>query len=294
MAGPLAGTGNEQIVLCLATEAQELFELTKPFCASLQVAARWGAPDAMAPWADGIQAFVQAASKTTQGVDVLLELRHLPGMVSIMTAGLASVANRRWDNLKALVADSTIRGWNDAKPIAILEATGPYKPFDAQNLTINTLVVAARLGKPLNEVVKDVTQNRLRKFPTPVAEWLHDMLRPLFEDQLPDNDAYAAAFDRAEVVLGVLDQDAVNVRIAASPDGKGSGRSHWFGRSTWRANQYHGNPVDDLQHELATEGARWAPLLGELFGGEVARAKSALDRYSETFANIAHQRRFDF
>lgn len=290
-AGPLAGTVNEQI-LRLATEAQELFELTKPFCASLQVAARWGQPDAMTPWANGIRSFVQAASKTPSGAGGLLELRHLPGMVSIMTAGLASVASRRWDNLKTLVVDSTIRDRNDAKPIAMLEATDPYKPFDAQDWTTNTLAVAGRLGKPLDETLEDLTQNRVRQFRTPVAEWLYDVLRPLFEDQMPDDDAYAADFDQAEVVLGVLAQDAVNVRIAAAPDGKGWGRSHWFGRSTWRANQYGGNPVDDLRHELATEGAIWGPLRGELFGGEVARAESALHSYSEAFAGVAHQRQF--
>ncbi len=64
--GPFGGTGDEQVVR-LATEAQELFELTKPFCASLQVAARWGTPHALAPWANGIRAFVQAASKTEGG-----------------------------------------------------------------------------------------------------------------------------------------------------------------------------------------------------------------------------------
>lgn len=289
VAGPFGGSGDEQVVR-LATEAQELFELTKPFCASLQVAARWGSPDALAPWANGIRAFVQAASKTQGGVQGLLELRHLPGMVSVMTAGLACVVSRRWENLKVLVLDSSIRDQHEAKPLALLEATDPYKPFDHQDWTTNTLARAAQSGKSLGEALEDLTQKRAQKFYTPVAEWLYTMLRPVFEDQLPDDDAYGAEFDRAEVVLGVLAQDAVNVRIAAKPDGQGWGRSHWFGRSTWRAAHYHGNPVDDLQHELASEGAMWGPLRGELFGGEVDRAKAALDSYAETFAKIASQR----
>lgn len=289
VAGPFGGTGDEQVVR-LATETQELFELTKPFCASLQVAARWGSPDTLAPWGNGIRAFVQAASKTQGGVKGLLELRHLPGMVSVMTAGLACVASRRWENLKALVVDSSIRDRHEAKPLALLEATDPYRPFDDKDWTTNTLARAAQSGKSLDEALEDLTQKRAQKSYTPVAEWLYTMLRPVFEDQLPDDDAYGAEFDRAEVVLGVLAQDAVNVRIAATPDGKGWGRSHWFGRSTWRAAHYHGNPVDDLQHELATEGAMWGPLRGELFGGEVDRAKAALDSYGETFAKIASQR----
>ncbi len=289
VAGPFRGTGDEQVVR-LATEAQELFELTKPFCASLQVAARWGSPDELAPWANGIRAFVQAASKTQGGVQGLLELRHLPGMVSVMTAGLACVVSRRWDNLKALVVDSSIHDRYDARPLALLEATDPHKPFGHQDWTTNTLARAAQSNKSLAETLEDLTHNRTQKFYTPVAEWLYIMLRPVFADQFLDDDAYGAGFDRAEVVLGVLAQDAVNLRIAAKPEGKGWGRSHWFGRSTWRAAHYHGNPVDDLQHELASEGALWAPLRGELFGGEVDRAKAALDSYAGTFAKIAGQR----
>ncbi|WP_409332945.1 hypothetical protein [Trujillonella humicola] len=289
VAGPFGGTSDEQVVR-LATEAQELFELTEPFCASLQVAARWGSPDALAPWASGIRAFVQAASKTQAGVQGLLALRHLPGMVSVMTAGLACVASRRWGNLKALVVDSTIRDRYEGKPLALLEATDPYKPFDHGDWTTNTLARAAQSGKSLGEALEELTQNQAGKFHTPVAEWLFTMLRPVFKDQLPDDDAYGAEFDRAEVVLGVLAQDAVNVRIAASPDGGWGGRSHWFGRSTWRAAHDHGDPVYDLQHELATEGATWGPLRGELFGGEVDRAKAALDDYAEIFAKIASQR----
>jgi hypothetical protein len=91
-------------------------------------------------------------------------------------------------------------------------------------------------------------------------------------------------------VLGVLAQDAVNVRLTAVIDGRGWGESRWFGRSTWRAAHHHGNPVDDLRHELATEGAMWGPLRGELFGGNVDRAHTALDNYAESFVGLAKRR----
>lgn len=220
----------------------------------------------------------------------MLELRHLPGMVSVMTAALACAASRRWDNLKVLLVDSSIRDRYESKPLPLLQATDPYKPFDHQDWTTNTLARAAQSGKSLAEALEDLTKKRAQKFYTPVAEWLYIMLRPVFEDQLPDDDAYAAEFDRAEVLLGVLAQDAANVRIAATTDGKGWGRSHWFGRSTWRAAHYHGNAAECLQHELATEGSHWAPLRAELFGGDLDRAKVAVDKYAEAFAQIAQQR----
>lgn len=288
VAGPLGGSGDEQVVR-LAEEAQRLFDLTKPFCASLQVAARWGSPETLAPWANGIRSFVQAATKVVGGVQGLLELRHLPGMVSIMTVGVACTASRRWDNLKALAVDLSIRDRYEGKPLSLLEATDPYKPFDHQDWTTNTLARAAQSGRPFAETLEELSKQRVQKYYTPVAEWLFAVLRPLFADQLPDDDEYAAQFDRAEVVLGVLAQDAVNIRIANLPEGKGWGRSQWFGRSTWRA-AHNGNPVEDLSHELATEGEHWGPLRAELFRGSRAAARTALESYGEDFTRIARNR----
>lgn len=289
VAGPLAGTGDEQVVR-VATAAQEFLELTAPFCASLQVAARWGSPEALGLWADGIRDFVQAATRLEGGLQALLELRHVPGVVSVTTASVACVAARRWDNLKVLVADPTIRDRHDAAPLALLEATDPYKPFDHQGWVTNALARTVQHGETVEQAVEELTQRRGQKYHTPVAEWLFGRLRPWFADQLPDDDAYAATFDRAEVTLGVLAQDAVHVRVAAMPHGEGWGRSHWFGRSTWRAAHYHGNPVDELRQELSKHGSGWPPLRAELFGGDEARAEAAIDKYGEAFAEIARQR----
>ncbi len=290
VAGPFGGTGDEQVVR-VATEAQELWKLTKPFCASLAVAARWGAPDLLTPWANGLRSFVQAPLKIQGGVQALLELRYLPGMVALMTAALAAGSSRRYANLKALVVDPAVRDGHESKPQSMLEATDPWAPFDSQGWSDNTLARGVLANKPFAEALEDFTQKRNGRYHTPVAEWLQAVLRPIFSDQWPDDDAYTAEFERAEVTLGVLAQDTVNLRLAASGE-RGWGRSRWFGRSTWRAAHYHGNPVDDLQHELATEGAMWGPLRGELFGGDVDRAKEALDKYAETFAEIARQRMF--
>ena len=71
-------------------------------------------------------------------------------------------------------------------------------------------------------------------FYTPVAEWLYLILMSIFEDQLPDDDAYTDEFDRAEVMLGVSPRTRSTCAIAATPDGGWGGRSRWFGRSTRR------------------------------------------------------------
>ncbi len=129
-AGLLRGSNDEQVAQ-LVSEAQELWSLAEPFCASLQVAARWGTPDALGPWANGLRSFVSAANKMQGSNQALLELRHLPGMVGIVTATLAAASNRRWDNVKTLVVDPTVRNRYEPTPVPLLEATDPHKPFSA-------------------------------------------------------------------------------------------------------------------------------------------------------------------
>lgn len=287
--GPI-GSNTEEQATRIVTEGQKLVELTLPFSASLLVAARWGAPEALAPWRNGIRAFVQAATKQTGGIVGLLNLRHLPGVMSVMAASLSCVANGRWDNLKALLIDSTIRDPYSPRPLALLEATDPYKPFGGEELTSNALARAIHTGTQPADAVNDLTQGRTQKFYTPVAELFHTVLRPLVKEQLTDDETYDIEFDRAEIVLGVLAQDAVNARKAADPDGNSWGRSHWFGRSTWRLAATRNNPVLDLQHELSAAQTAWTPLQAGLFGGDLDRATTAVEEYAGWFAEIARHR----
>jgi hypothetical protein len=140
--------------------------------------------------------------------------------------------------------------------------------------------------------MKDFTERRNGKYHTPVAEWLHHVLRPIFSDQWPDDDAYDSEFERAEAVLGVLTQDVINVRLAATPEGRRWGRSRWYGRSTWRSSHGHGNPVADLVHDFETQGSQWGPLEGGLFGRDEERARAALEKYQTSFNELVSHRSF--
>lgn len=292
VAGPLGGTNEEQLVRIVG-RADELWQLTAPFCASLQVAARWGSPESLGPWANGLRSFVAAATRIEGGVQALLGLRHLPGMVSIMTAALGCVASGNWRNLKVLVADPTVRDQYESKPLAILEATDPYKPFTGTtDLVTNALARATIQKREAADAAKDFTERQNGKYHTPVAEWLHHILRPIFLDQLPDDDAYDSEFDRAEVILGVLTQDAVNARVSGDPHGRAWGPTHWYGRSLWRAAHHHGNPVEEIVHASATQGALWGPLQGSLFAGDEERARTALETYRNNFNEYSRRRMF--
>jgi hypothetical protein len=279
--GPLTGSGSEQVVK-LAEGASELATLVMPFCASLQVAARFGSPDDLDPWVTGIKMFVNAANRVVGGVVALSDQRHLPGMLAIMTAGIACTAAGKWGNLGVLVADQTVRERHRQKSVSILEVVDPYVPFSADWVS-NALARSVREGKPLADALADFEEKKVGVFHTPVAEWLLKILHPVFEDQLPDQETYEVEFDRAEVMLGLVSTDAIEQRKAADSENSSWGRTRWFGRSLWRARRDRGNPVNDFAHELETRGGQWGPLKASLFGGEEARATVALEKYREEF-----------
>jgi hypothetical protein len=147
LTGPIGGTNEEQIVR-LVDEVNDLWTLVAPFCASLQVASRWGHAEKLAPWAAGIRSFVAAATKMEAGNQALLSLRHLPGVVSLFTAALACGSSGNWANLKVLAVDPAVRDKYEGKPLPVLEATDPYEPFgNMGDLVPNTLARATTTGR---------------------------------------------------------------------------------------------------------------------------------------------------
>lgn len=290
--GPIGDTADKQVER-LAHEANDYWNVAAPFCASLLVAARWGAPDALAPWANGIRTFVTATGRIHGGVIALLDMRHLPGIFAIMTTALGCGFSGNWGNLKALIADQTVRDPYDNNPLSILEATDLYKSFgNIGPFFASALALSATQDRGVVDSLKDFTENRSGRRHTPDADWLHHVLRPLFASQWPDDEAYDAAYDRAEVVVGVLAEDALNARRTANANGQASRRTHWFGRSTWRSAHDHGDPVADLIHELETQGASWAPLQAGLFGGNPERARTALEGYGDDFAQVGKRQQY--
>lgn len=289
VAGPLGGT-NEQIVVEAARRAGEIWRLTEPFCFSLQVAARWASPEMLDPWVSGLQSFLAAPHRVEGGVELLLAQRHLPGMTAIVTATLATVAARKWDNLRTLVVEPTVRDRYANTALPLVEATAPYKPFGDSEWVACTLARAAIHGEDYAEALANFTQNRVGKYYSPASEWLHSVLRPVFAEQIPDNDTYDTEFDRMEVMLSVLAQDQANVRATPDFDGKLRPRSYWFGRATWRASHGRGNAAQDVASEFASQGARWGPLQAGLFGGDEDRARRALELHGEQFDEVAGRR----
>lgn len=286
----LPGSGEEQVA-AVVRQATNVWHLVEPFVWSLEVAVRWAEPAQLSPWAHALRSYAAEASKARNGMTALLGLRYIPGTVSAMSAGLAAVSSGRWDNLKSLLVDQTASRWGRDHQDSLLDLFEPWAAFreGGNDWVAHTLARTVLENEDPETAVAAFTGNKVGRYHTPVAEWLHRALRNAFQDIYPDDESYDQDFDKAEVMLGLISQDLANQRDAAKPDRAWPARSRWFGRSTWRANKYHGDPIASVQAELAAQGSAWPPLRASLFGGEPDRAQQALDSYKEMFHQISSQ-----
>jgi hypothetical protein len=287
----LEGSNEDQVVRCAETAAL-YWQLSEPFVASLQVAARWGNEQTLMPWVSGLRAVASEASKVQGGVVALLSLRHVPALIATFTAALAAAGQGRWDNLKALLVDVTVPQPYGEGRVPLAEAENPWTPFgDLGHVLPSVVARVAKTGEDARTALDVFTQKQASKYRTPVAEWLHAILRPHFTDQYADDSTYDDAFDQAELILGLISQDIDNIRNSADSNRTWAGRSSWFGRSLWRA-RFGSGVASAVSAEIEAQGSSWLPLNAGLFGGNVDRATVAVKDYAEQFNEMARSLRF--
>lgn len=268
---------------CFAAErAEHLARAAAPFCATLQVAARWASTKQFELWATGINKLVYTANAEPARYEELDSLRHVPAVLAILTATLAATEKKAWSNLKVLVADQTVTIpyhylYKDT-PEPILDATDMYQTMES-NLA-NLLLRARSENKRFDEVI-----NGKQKYHTPQAIWFHDVLRPWFTESPPIDTEYDALFDQAVVMLGLLSTDEIiTARTPEDKDRTYLKQTRWIGRALRRAvANFHPNPIAAFNNELERQRADWSPLKAGLFGGSTQRAEAALEEYGEIF-----------
>lgn len=281
----------------VAERAQAIWDLMIPFLSSLDVAVRWGENSSLKPWQTGIRALwgEAEAMRSSGGESTLKYLRHLPVVASAMVIGFVGVRSARWDNVKTLLTDVSIPDrWGP--PITVLEGNRPWSIADPDNLVIHALArhsAPERIESPLEEVLTQFVERKSGKLYTPVSDWLFNLIRPIVDDRLLGEEAYARDFDRAEVMLGVIAEDQANRRRQAAGGEGWIPLGQWYGRSTWRSGYFYTygtSPVTEVQSELESQGADWEPVKRGLFGGDYRRATAAVGVYRERFEDLAQRR----
>jgi len=277
----------------LAKRAQSAIDLVIPFCNSLRIAVKYAEPAELVPWATGLSAIVNAANKSISSyVPSALAIRRVPALAAIMTIGIAVTLSNRWDAFRVLIAENNVRSKHDhLGTVNILEGTDPYQMMPTGDAVAKILAYSVKEGETIESACTALDNNAIPNYHTPVADWLFVELKSVFADQFHDEDEYELTFDRAEIYLGLASADAA-IQLA-DKIGKSSTYGYsarWFGRSTWRANQTHTDPVSEMQNEFEIAGANWTLLSAGIFGGKKERAERAFASYASDFTKIRQSR----
>ncbi|GAA3134124.1 hypothetical protein GCM10020255_008690 [Rhodococcus baikonurensis] len=276
---PAAGQADRDADLLIAELSTDYWRLIEPLCWSLQVAARYAdTVEQLTPWTRALVALHTYAVEPVGGRAVLIKLRYVPLLACVVTAAAAAVGDDRWDNFRRLLIDCTVKlRQGDNRVESIAEAVDFYAPFTEAGKVRpapwrTQREVRSTRWSPHSQHYGQNIQYRLQ----PVADWLCEMLRPMFTDHLADSDAYENAFDRAEVMLGLVTEDSISMLVERNPELSWLRGTHWFGRSTWRHKHSNSSPVNEFAQQLDTAGADYGPLRAGLFGGQQERAEAAM------------------
>lgn len=287
----IQGANDSERIARMAAFAADYWKLVEPFCWSLQVAGRF-APDAtaLAPWANALRAICAESLEPKGGNTALLALRAIPAMVATFTAGLACTGHPRWDNLKTLVVDTLVTDKQAGRKVPVIEAAWPWLPFRNADFVPHVVARSAIHDEDPTTALAAFNENKVGKYRTPIAEWLHHILRPMFHEQFPDDATYTTDFELAEVIMGIISQDQALQLAGDDQRRREWARSSWFGRSAWRSRRGYGdNPVVEIAKQKLADGTAWAPLKSGLFGGDSERADTAIHAYSEDFTKAGGQ-----
>ncbi|MEW1881035.1 toll/interleukin-1 receptor domain-containing protein [Rhodococcus sp. NPDC080181] len=277
--------------LLIAELATDYWHLIEPLCWSLQVAARYATTgEQLTPWIRALRALHTFAAEMVGGRTVLIRLRYMPMLAYVVTSAVATVGDERWDNFRQLLIETTVPlRAGDTTVTSVAEAVDFYTPFaEAGKNAPSALAYAAERDEYTLESALAALRNQSITYRLqPTADWMCAMLRPVFAGQFADNDSYENAFDRAEIMLGLVTTDSISMFAQQNPDLSWLSGTHWFGRSAWRYKHSRTNPVHEYAQLLDTAGTNFGPLKAGLFGGQKDRAKAAMKSYAEQLAKVS-------
>lgn len=220
-----------------------------------------------------------------QGIELLTSLHEYPAVAATFTATLGGLAKQNYSMLRAATADVLVPTTSGERvPFILTSGTQSVIGID-QWQAFGTLLCLEDDEKPLNdEELGALLTGKIGRRHTPMSDHLFTLLAPIYRQHFASDSDFADAFDRAEVLLDAISEDA-----RAQAD-RFYGSHGGYGRYTWRHRRSAKGPEEAMLEEARAHGAGWTPLLSGLFGGEVERAVSALEIVRDLAGRIRSSR----
>jgi hypothetical protein len=248
----------------------EYWSIIQPLATQLVVGCAWGKEEHNALWKSAMRTIANTTF-SEGGLTVLIEMRMYPRVMVLYAAGLGAVARDNYSALRAITVDARLP--QGGRSLPVISLCNPWRAFSAAPVLAEMMVRHTEGQELTDDDLTAIARSNggLRK--TPVSDDLHSRLRETLTAVIRDDAAYDDTFDRLEVLLGLIAQDASD--HGASEYGYVSGG--WPGRYAWR-NSSGSDAFEEIGSEIKRDGAKWPPLASGLFDGSVNRAEVAYSR----------------
>jgi hypothetical protein len=156
----------------------ELEEASAMVVALMAIGCRWGTSAHEPLWRSSLQRLCDWPM--TNGIIGWLNLRRYPATLALYGGGIGALADGRIETATGLLM--TRLRLEDRKQIA------------AVGLLIGELLEEGFM----QQVRQPATGNPASRFHTPASDHVHDLVRPMVSDLIPDDEMYSEVFDRFE------------------------------------------------------------------------------------------------
>lgn len=227
--------------------------------------AAWGdRPDHAQLWARALEVIANPDDGGGGGKVILLNLRRYPALVCFYAAGTAAVARGRWETLRAIALEPVWRDVNEEE--RLVAALHPHRVFDDADTVAQELAP----GHP----------NSRRH--TPISDHLHHHLRQPLAPIVDLDERYDEAFDRFELLAGLLLTDLrlqtkASDQVRPVPPG-------YVGRLKWRFQYQERIPPMEWTHEQAD-------VLAPALFPETGEPRTRWDAACEAFTDLLEKAR---
>lgn len=280
----ISSASRYELVRSIALRSQAFLEICIDVSSALAITCQWGKVEHELGVARAMERLASVATPAA-GLSAFLNLRKLAVLVAGYCATMGAIDQRNWPMLRAALLDPTVQVQGGPVPVAALMNT--WLPFEGNELGAQVVILAADGVDLPDDLLADLETGRKGKRHTPGSDWLHQSLRPWFSEIAPDDAEYTSLFDSAEVILGAVLTDLNVTSSAGGP---------WippasFGSFTWRY-RHDPQPIETkIRADILGGGPTSGMISAGFFGGDRARAETALDAFGVEAGQV-RQRRF--
>lgn len=156
----------------------ELEEASAMAVALMATGCRWGTDAQESLWQESIQRLNNWPMAT--GLVGWLNLRRYPAALALYGGGVGALVDGRTETAAGLLM-------------------APLRVDDRKRTAAVSLLIGDLLDEALMQRMRQAaTGNPTSRFHTPASDHVHDLLRPLVSDLIPDDEMYSELFDRFE------------------------------------------------------------------------------------------------